>query len=120
MGNPKEVLDIKTEDLKAAAPTFHKQSEHLQTALHQLQTKLAELGSPWGGDEQGQKFAHQYNPHKQQIEKAAGILVEGLASVHEAMKDMADGHIDNDEAVKSLFTRQGVEGKGSHPGQGKS
>ncbi|MFE5171401.1 integrase [Streptomyces sp. NPDC056634] len=29
----------------------------------------------------------------------------GLASIHDAMKDMADGHIDNEELVRSMFSK---------------
>ena len=77
------------------------------------------MGQPWGGDEQGQKFAQKYNPNRDQIEKSAGILVQGLSSIHDAISDMADGHIDNDEAVKGIFTRIDPDAKGSDSGQGK-
>ncbi|MGP4001326.1 WXG100 family type VII secretion target [Streptomyces sp. 8N706] len=99
-------------DLKDAAPVFYRQSETLRIAAKTLQTKLDSLGSPWGGDEQGNQFRDAYVPNRASIEKAVGILVEGLASIHDAMKDMADGHIENDELVKSLFT--GVDRKAGH------
>ncbi len=51
------------------------------------------------------------------IENAASVLSQGLASIHDAMSDMADGHIDNEELVRSMFSRIHVEGgdqDGSH------
>jgi hypothetical protein len=37
------------------------------------------------------------------MEEAAGILALGLASVEAAMTDMADGHVDNELLVRSMF-----------------
>ena len=41
----------------------------------------------------------------QRMETAAGIRALGLASIEAAMTDMADGHIDNEELVRSMFSR---------------
>ncbi|MGX9886637.1 hypothetical protein [Streptomyces sp. NPDC002276] len=38
----------------------------------------------------------------EKMEEAAGILALGLAGVEPAMTDMADGHIDNEELVRSM------------------
>lgn len=105
MGNDGKVLDIKTADLKDAAPVFHEQSKKLSTALTTLVTKLDGLGKPWGEDEAGKKFEHKYSPNQKSIESATGVLVLGLVSIHEAMKDMADGHVDNEEQIKGMFTK---------------
>jgi len=106
MGDGKKVLDISTADLKASAPTFHTQSEKLRKAASTLKEKLDALGAPWGGDEQGRTFGDAYTPHRTTIERATGILVAGLASIHQAMDDMADGHVDNEAAVKGMFTKE--------------
>ncbi|MET7348042.1 hypothetical protein [Streptomyces mirabilis] len=39
------------------------------------------------------------------MEEAAGILALGLASIEAAMTDMADGHIDNELLVRSMFSK---------------
>ncbi|MEV5874003.1 hypothetical protein AB0L75_07200 [Streptomyces sp. NPDC052101] len=116
MGNSGEILDIKIADLKATAPHFHHESVALAHALTKLKRGLAAAGSSWGDDEQGEKFHRAYGPHVKQIESATQILVDGLASIREAMVDMADGHIDNEELVRSMFSRihvdQGTKGDG--------
>ncbi|MGW4887550.1 WXG100 family type VII secretion target [Streptomyces murinus] len=111
-----EVLDIKIADIKATAPRFHHQSVALAHALTKLTHGLETAGSPWGGDEQGERFHKAYGPHVQRIERATRILTDGLASVHEAMADMVDGHIDNEELIRAMFSRvhvgHGAQGEG--------
>ncbi|MCL3993151.1 hypothetical protein [Streptomyces lavenduligriseus] len=105
MSDSGEVLDIKIADLKATAPHFHHQSVALAQALTKLKDGLAAAGSPWGDDEQGEKFHRAYGPHVQRIEQSTQILIDGLASIREAMVDMADGHIDNEELIRGMFSR---------------
>ncbi|MEV5381653.1 hypothetical protein [Streptomyces sp. NPDC052721] len=109
MGDSGEVLDIKIADLKATAPHFHDQSVALAQALTKLKRGLAAAGSPWGDDEQGEKFHKAYGPHVKRIEQSTQILADGLASIREAMVDMADGHIDNEELIRGMFSRIRVD-----------
>ncbi|MGW0081624.1 hypothetical protein [Streptomyces sp. NPDC003393] len=46
--DPNRVLDIKTADIKRAAPDFHKGTEDLSKALTVLVKSLDGLGEPWG------------------------------------------------------------------------
>ncbi|WP_349307884.1 MULTISPECIES: hypothetical protein [unclassified Streptomyces] len=46
-----------------------------------------------------------YAPVRTSVDTAVGILVLGLASIHDAMNDMADGHIDNDKLIAGMFTK---------------
>ncbi|MBN0046995.1 hypothetical protein JS756_23340 [Streptomyces actuosus] len=101
---PGKVLDIKTADIKAAAPAFHQGAIDLSKALTTLVKTLDGLGEPWGHDKQGNEFGSAYKPQQKKIESAAAILVLGLTSIHEAMVDMADGHVDHDELVAGMFT----------------
>ncbi|MET9080134.1 hypothetical protein ABZX95_50695 [Streptomyces sp. NPDC004232] len=101
---PGKVLDIKTADIKAAAPAFHQGAIDLSKALTTLIKTLDGLGEPWGHDDQGNQFGGAYKPNQKKIESAAGILVLGLTSIHEAMVDMSDGHVDNDKLVAGMFT----------------
>ena len=105
MGGKDEILDIKVDDIKTAAPAFHRESVALAHALTKLKHSLASAGAPWGGDEQGQKFHASYGPHVKQIEHSTQILVEGLASIHTGLVDMADKHIDNEELIRGMFGR---------------
>ncbi|MFJ8213019.1 hypothetical protein [Streptomyces sp. NPDC096033] len=114
MGDDGRVLDIKTADLKLSAPVFHEQAKNLSTALTNLVTALDGFGKPWGDDEQGSTFGGSYEPQQKAIERAAGILVLGLTSIHEAMVDMSDGHVDNDELIAGMFTK--LKAQGDHPG----
>ena len=113
-----EILDIKLADLKATAPQFHTHSTDLSKALTKLKTALSAAGSPWGDDDQGTAFHKAYGPHVKQMEQSAQILADGLASIHDAMTDMADGHIDNDDLVRAMFSRIAVKG-GKGEGDGK-
>jgi hypothetical protein len=104
-----EILDISTDDLHSTAPAFSAQSKALREAAAKLKTTLDGLGAPWGGDEQGTKFHDAYAPQRRLIEKTAAILAEGLESIHLGMKDMADGHINNESLVEAMFTKPGRE-----------
>lgn len=105
MGDEGKILDIKTADLKATAPAFHDQSEALGTALSTLRTSLAKAGAAWGDDAPGKEFNDKYGPIVARIEKSAGIIKDGLASIHTAMTDMADGHIENDALIGAMFRK---------------
>ncbi|WP_369201119.1 hypothetical protein [Streptomyces sp. PU-14G] len=100
-----EVLGIEVPELKLAAPVFGKQSKKLSRALTTLITTLDGLGEPWGDDPVGENFAKDYKPYQRSLEEAAGVLVLGLVSIHEALDDMKDGHVDNEELIKGMFTR---------------
>ncbi len=112
MGDGDEILDIKTADLKATAPVFHDQSGALGTALGTLAASLAKAGAAWGDDDPGKSFHDKYGPIVAQIEKSAGIIKDGLASIHTAMTDMADGHIENDALVGAIFRKVAAESPG--------
>ncbi|KPI17157.1 hypothetical protein OK074_8248 [Actinobacteria bacterium OK074] len=103
MGGEGEILDIKVDDIKTAAPAFHRESVALAHALARLRQGLSAAGAPWGDDEQGAKFHAAYGPHVERIEGSARILVEGLASIHAGLVDMADKHIDNEDLVRGMF-----------------
>jgi hypothetical protein len=100
-----KVLDIKISDVKAAAPAFHTQAQNLSKALTTLITTLDGLGKPWGEDEQGKEFGEKYSPNQRTIERSAGILVLGLTSIHEALVDMSDGHVDNELLIQGMFAK---------------
>ncbi|MFE1749674.1 hypothetical protein [Streptomyces anandii] len=102
---PGKVLDIKTADIKAAAPAFQQGAVDLSKALTTLIKALDGLGEPWGHDKQGDQFGAVYKPHQKNVESAAGILVLGLTSIHEAMVDLSDGHVDNDKLIGGMFTQ---------------
>ncbi|MEU8031148.1 MULTISPECIES: WXG100 family type VII secretion target [unclassified Streptomyces] len=118
-GGDGKILDIKMADLKQTAPHFHTHSTDLTKALTKLKTALAAAGSPWGDDKQGKEFHKVYGPNVTKIEKAATILAQGLASIEQAMTDMADGHIDNEQLVRSMFSRIQVKHDGHGEGGGQ-
>ncbi|MFF3458962.1 hypothetical protein ACFYXH_32525 [Streptomyces sp. NPDC002730] len=105
MGDSGKILNISTQDLKKAAPTFQEQSTALANAAKALKESLDGMGSPWGDDEQGQKFGDAYSPKRKEIERAVGVLALGLKSIHAAMTDMADGHIENEKLIEGMFKK---------------
>jgi hypothetical protein len=120
MGDEGKILDIQISDLKATAPHFHDQSTALVKAVRKLQTALSDAGAPWGDDDQGTQFHKVYGPHVKHIEDAATILACGLVSIHLAMVDMADGHIANDELIRSMFSKIKAPQHGNgHPEHGR-
>ncbi|WNI31212.1 hypothetical protein [Streptomyces sp. ITFR-6] len=114
---PTTVLRISTADIKSAAPVFKEQAKNLSAALTTLVTTLDGLGKPWGDDEQGQAFEDVYTPQQKKIESAAGVLVLGLTSIHEALVDLSDGHVDNEELIKGMFTKKKVPHGGDSAGE---
>ncbi|MFE3187175.1 hypothetical protein ACFXKR_41030 [Streptomyces violascens] len=110
---PEMVLQIRTADIKSAAPVFQEQAKNLSKALTTLITTLDGLGKPWGEDKQGKEFEDVYAPVQKKIEGAAGILVLGLTSIHEALVDLSDGHVDNDKLIEGMFTKVKVPHQGS-------
>lgn len=111
-----KVLEIDTADIKATAAVFHTQGQNLSKALTTLVTTLDGLGAPWGDDEQGKEFHQAYHPQQKAVERAAGTLVLGLVSIHEAMVDMADGHVDNEALIAGMFTKVKAEIDGGDGG----
>ncbi|WKK21992.1 hypothetical protein QZH56_24695 [Streptomyces olivoreticuli] len=109
-----KVLDIKTADLKSTAPVFHEQSQKLSEALTTLVRTLDGLGKPWGQDDGVKEFEAGYTAQQKAIESATGTLVLGLVSIHEALADMSDGHVDNDELIAGMFTKKGVADSAGH------
>ena len=114
-----EVLGIGVPEIKLAAPVFGEQSRKLSRALTTLITTLDGLGEPWGDAPSGEKFAEAYKPNQKNIERAAGVLTLGLVSVHEALDDMKDGHVDNDDLVKGIFTKATPPEKENRGGPGE-
>ncbi|MEV5511160.1 hypothetical protein [Streptomyces orinoci] len=104
-GSSEANLRIFEADLKASAPTFHEQSTALHNAAATLKKALDDLGSPWGHDDPGKKFHDSYGPAKTSIDKAVGILVQGLESISEAMVTMGEGHAGNDHAIAGVFKK---------------
>ncbi len=119
MSDEGKILDIKTADLKATAPTFHDQSEALGTALGTLRASLAKAGAAWGDDGPGKEFHDKYGPIVDRIQNSAGIIKDGLASIHTAMTDMADGHIENDALVGAMFRKVVPAAHGGPDGPGR-
>ncbi|MFF3583431.1 hypothetical protein [Streptomyces mirabilis] len=115
------VLHIHTADLKRAAPDFHEGAKNLSKALTTLVTTLDSLGKPWGDDKQGKEFGDAYSPMQKKLESAAGTLVLGLVSIHEAMNDLADGTVDNDQLIAGMFTevKTGGTDKAGSDGSGE-
>ncbi|WP_308344718.1 hypothetical protein [Streptomyces sp. ISL-94] len=118
MGDEGKILDIKTADLKATAPVFHDQSVALGTALGTLAASLAKAGAAWGDDDPGKEFNDKYGPIVAQMVESAGIIKDGLASIHTAMTDMADGHIENDALVGAMFRKVAPAPAGGPDGPG--
>ncbi|MGY0486485.1 WXG100 family type VII secretion target [Streptomyces sp. WG-D5] len=98
-----EHMRVDTDELRDAAPVFHRQSNQLHDALSTLHTRLAALGAPWGGDEQGNKFHAKYGPAKDGIDTATKTLVSGLESIGDALKAMSEIHDENERATKDAF-----------------
>ncbi|MCD0483387.1 WXG100 family type VII secretion target [Streptacidiphilus sp. ASG 303] len=91
-------FSIHPADLRTAAPRFAAESERLKAAASALEGALARLGSPWGDDDQGRKFADAYNPRHEQLRKTTGVLVEGLASIKDGLLAVADNHTETDRS----------------------
>ncbi|MEU3190851.1 hypothetical protein ABZ686_09455 [Streptomyces sp. NPDC006992] len=118
-GKGGSVLGIAVPELKLAAPVFGKQSKKLSRALTTLVTTLDGLGEPWG-DDAGAQFEEKYKANQRALESAAGTLVLGLVSIHEAIDDLKDGHVDNDEAIQGIFTNlQAAHGHDKAAGDGR-
>lgn len=109
VGGKEPDLHISVADLKSSAPTFQTQSKALGDAASALKKSLDDVGSPWGHDDIGRNFHDSYGPSKTSIDKAVGILVQGLESIFEALKDMADGHAGNDHQVAEMFRKAGAK-----------
>ncbi|MFD7447980.1 WXG100 family type VII secretion target [Kitasatospora sp. NPDC059827] len=95
---------IRPGQLKDAAPTFENQSKALKDALDKLKRSLADAGSPWGGDKQGNEFAQAYNTPHDHVLSALDVLVKGLTSIGEGLNAHADNHTDADNHVKKGLT----------------
>jgi uncharacterized protein YukE len=91
---------VDTASLRAAGSQFATQSDALSRALGQLQSGLAGVSGAIGDDDQGHKFASQYNPSSAKIQQALGQMVAGLSKVGQAFPAMADNYDHADESIK--------------------
>ncbi|WP_306320504.1 MULTISPECIES: WXG100 family type VII secretion target [unclassified Streptomyces] len=98
-----EHMRVDSDELRDAAPVFHRQSDQLHDALTTLHSRLAALGAPWGDDEQGNKFHAKYGPAKEDVDTATRTLVTGMESIGDALKSMAENHDENELATKDAF-----------------
>jgi uncharacterized protein YukE len=85
-------FSINPAEVQSVAPQFSTASTDLQTALTQLTTALGALGAPWGNDTQGEQFGNAYTPQHDALIKSFGVLVTGLASIHDGLSAHADNH----------------------------
>ncbi|KWX05325.1 hypothetical protein TH66_03600 [Carbonactinospora thermoautotrophica] len=92
-------FQVDPDGLRAVAPRFSRESEHLHEALQTLRSRLDAAGAAWGDDEQGAQFAAQYEPNRHNIEQGVQTLVEGLQSIDKALRVMADNYMRADEAA---------------------
>ncbi|MFD5413421.1 hypothetical protein [Streptomyces nojiriensis] len=53
------------------------------------------------------------------IEESAGIIKDGLASIHTAMTDMADGHMENDALIGAMFRKIAPQPNGETDAPGR-
>jgi uncharacterized protein YukE len=83
---------VDTASLRAAGSQFASQSEALSRALAQLQSGLAGVSAAIGDDDQGHKFASQYDPSSARLQEVLGQLVTGLSKVGQAFPTMADNY----------------------------
>jgi uncharacterized protein YukE len=83
---------VDTASLRAAGSRFTAQSEALSRALAQLQSGLAGVSGAIGDDDQGHKFAAQYDPGSAKIQEALRQMVTGLGKVGQAFPAMADNY----------------------------
>ncbi len=82
--------------LRSAGSQFTAQSDALSRALAQLQLGLAGVSGAIGDDDQGLKFASQYNPSAATIHEALSQMVTGLTKVGQAFSTMADNYDQSD------------------------
>lgn len=102
-------FSIHPADVLAAAPNFTTQSDKLKEAVTNLEGTLTGLGSPWGADDQGKKFADAYTPQHTALVKSLGVLVQGLASVHLGLEAMAGNHQGADAAAAAGLSAKARE-----------
>ncbi|MFJ9457821.1 WXG100 family type VII secretion target [Kitasatospora sp. NPDC101447] len=95
---------VRPGELTDAAPTFENQSKALKTALDTLKRSLADAGSPWGGDKQGNEFATAYNGPHDKVLSALDVLVQGLGSIGAGLRAHADNHAGADGHAKNLLS----------------
>lgn len=100
-----EDISIHPGEITAQAPTFATGSDALAKALHQLQSSLAGLGTPWGADKQGTQFGTAYTPERDAVLKALGTLVTGLNSINEGLTAHAANHVRTDAHNAGNFNR---------------
>lgn len=98
-------FSINPAEVQSVAPQFTTASTDLQTALTKLTSALGGLGAPWGGDAQGEQFGNAYAPQHDALTKSFGVLVTGLASIHEGLSAHADNHSGNDTHTAAAINK---------------
>jgi uncharacterized protein YukE len=85
-------FSVNPDSLRSAGAQFGPQDDALTQALAQLKSALAGLNGMCGDDEQGHKFASQYEPKAAQLQEVLGQMAVGLGKVGQGLQTMADNY----------------------------
>jgi uncharacterized protein YukE len=85
-------FSVNPDSLRSAGAQFGPQDDALTQALAQLKSALAGLNGMCGDDEQGHKFASQYEPKAAQLQEVLGQMALGLGKIGQGLQTMADNY----------------------------
>ncbi|WP_439676504.1 WXG100 family type VII secretion target [Embleya sp. MST-111070] len=89
---------VDPEQIRGTIPAFTTQAERLRVAAETFKRELAELGAPWGDDDNGRKFGTPFLESQVAIIKSADILAQGMASIGPTLAALADNVVRTDQA----------------------
>lgn len=98
---------IQVDDLLAIAPTFDSCAELLSQALNAATAALDPLGSFWGDDEVGQKFAAIYQKPAADVTLLLAKTAEDLEGVYKGLADMAQKYGQTESDVTTTLHGKG-------------
>lgn len=103
---------VDTDGVRKAASGFEAEGGEAGAFVNGLVGRINALGEPWGDDKNGQKFAAEYIPARDEILAALGTVRDALVRTGEDLRVMADNYDEVEQANTDIVTK-GPDGTGA-------
>jgi len=103
-------FDVTPAALTGAAGAIDAEASVLDEASTAMAQRLAELGSCWGDDTVGQRFAAGYGPAARVVVGNIGALSVGLVRIAAALRAVAESYTRSDTSIAAIANDASTSG----------
>ncbi|MCD0445028.1 hypothetical protein LO763_15535 [Glycomyces sp. A-F 0318] len=110
-------FNVDTETIRRSADELDAAKDEVQALLDQFTAKVEEYADAFGGDTIGSLGGVGHQSVMDALTESFTSNIEDLATLSQALRDMADDHDGDEEEISRSFTElQGRLGGGAEPG----